>query len=345
MPLQYGVGVSRLRQLYHTLPPFNTIQPNNAAISRISVGVFYAGASLVMASQAGKSRKKCDRSMKPGARRAAAWPKPEENAHKRREKVARPKCGVRAYHPHLDDPEYLISQQRYPMAAQFGTKAETLAMLENRIKNARILPQHCFTASQWRQTPKKVLKRLLATPWSLGPLIVRSSAQSEDTDATSMAGHFTSVGNVVSRDGLSAAIEQVMASFPFNSQEDQIFVQPFLTSVQMSGVAFTRDPNNGGHYYVINYDADSGGTDSVTSGSGQHLQTRFLARNAPSPPPEPWGRLLLLLQELETLFDRDALDVEFAVASTGDLYLFQVRSLHRAGGFLAHAQEHQQVLQ
>ncbi|MBF0153855.1 MAG: phosphoenolpyruvate synthase [Magnetococcales bacterium] len=228
---------------------------------------------------------------------------------------------------------------------QFGTKAETLALLEPLVKHARILPQIRLTARQWRQSPGKILKRIFATTWSQGALIVRSSARSEDTDTTSMAGHFTSVGNVVSRDGLSRAIEQVLASFPDNTLDDQIFIQPFLSQVRLSGVAFTRDPNNGSHYHVINYDAHSGSTDSVTSGAGRHLQTLYFARHAPITPTQPWGDLLRLLQELESLFARDALDVEFAVAGDGTLYLFQVRPLHRAGGFLADAQAHQQVLQ
>ncbi|MBF0134786.1 MAG: PEP-utilizing enzyme [Magnetococcus sp. DMHC-1] len=231
------------------------------------------------------------------------------------------------------------------MAMQFGTKAETLALLEPVLKSARILPQYRFTARQWRETPGRVRQEILGHAWSQGPLIVRSSARAEDTESGSLAGHFTSVGNVVSQDDLSLAIDQVLASFAAGSQDDQIFVQPFLSSVHVSGVAFTRDPNTGGHYNVINYDAHTGKTDGVTSGAGQHLQTLYLARNAPELPSEPWQGLLRLLQELETLFARDTLDVEFAVAGNGELYLLQVRPLHRAGGFTGDAATSRQVLQ
>ena len=57
--------------------------------------------------------------------------------------------------------------------------------------------------------------------------------------------------------------------------DNQVFVQPMLSNVLMAGVAFTRDPNGGGPYFVINYDDRSGRTDLVTSGRAAVDQKTF----------------------------------------------------------------------
>ncbi len=52
----------------------------------------------------------------------------------------------------------------------------------------------------------------------------------------------------------------------FKNNYDQIIVQKLILNVDISGVIFTKDPQTGYPYYVINYD-DSGATDLVTSGN------------------------------------------------------------------------------
>ena len=44
-----------------------------------------------------------------------------------------------------------------------------------------------------------------------------------------------------------------------------------VTMVKSSGVAFTKDLENGANYYVINYDDVTGKTNTVTSGQGHYL--------------------------------------------------------------------------
>ncbi len=154
-----------------------------------------------------------------------------------------------------------IAPKRAAPAMGFGTKVETLARLSTTISNARVLPQICFSVAQWRADAGSVVSEILDTPWGCGPLIARSSAKGEDGRTASQAGKYVSVANVLGEQALANAIERVIASYsPDPGPGDQVFVQPFLESVSLAGVAFSPDPNSGGPYVIINYDDTSGRT-------------------------------------------------------------------------------------
>ena len=54
-----------------------------------------------------------------------------------------------------------------------------------------------------------------------------------------------------------------------------------MQNTSMSGVIFTHDLNTGAPYYVINYDDESGMTDTVTSGSSEYAnRTLYIHRNS-----------------------------------------------------------------
>lgn len=205
----------------------------------------------------------------------------------------------------------------------FTTKAETLAALEGILTTARVLPQVRLTAGQSRRDPELV-GRLVRQADLPAPWIVRSSARNEDTVESSNAGKFLSIPNVSGEAALRQAVERV-AKIMGAEPENQIFVQPCLTHVELCGVAFTADPNTGGNYYILNYDK-TGSTSSVTDGSGQTLEIFYHFKAAPEPPPAPLDRVVALCRELEKLFQCPALDLEFAL-SDGELYLLQVRPL------------------
>lgn len=198
----------------------------------------------------------------------------------------------------------------------FGTKAETLARLAPLLRSARVLPLRHFTVSAWRADAAAAIAGIDAEPWSAGPLIVRSSARSEDTLKSSEAGRYVSVGNVGGREALSAAIERVIASFGEAGAEDQVLVQPMLAGVGISGVAFSRDPNTSSPYVVINYD-DHGDTSAVTGGKGDHLKTFICWKHRIERCPPALRGIVDLLNELEKLLGSDSLDVEFAVDAEG----------------------------
>lgn len=211
------------------------------------------------------------------------------------------------------------------MKLDFKTKAQTLALLAERLVHGRVLPQICFTVGEWEKLASDMAVIQYFPTWSK-EVIVRSSAVNEDSATSSLAGHYRSIKNVGNKKELIDAIATVAKSMRGGDIDDEIFIQPMLRKVRVSGVAFTRNPNNGGHYYVINYDETSGGTDSVESGRSNKLGIRYHFKGAPIKHKGWLGKLLLLLQELEGLFLNDALDVEFAVVEAG-IVLLQVRPL------------------
>ena len=208
---------------------------------------------------------------------------------------------------------------------QFTTKAGTLQQLTGVLSAARVLPQVCFTAGEARRNPGRIPALLREADFPAGPVIVRSSARNEDTTECSNAGKFLSIPNVEGEEAILRAVEQVAEAMGLDP-ENQIFIQPFLTDVTLCGVAFTADPSTGGNYCIFNYDGSTGSTSSVTDGTGQNLETFYYFKDAPEPPPPPLDRVAALCRELEGLFQRPALDLEFAIADD-ILYLLQVRPL------------------
>jgi glutamine kinase len=218
------------------------------------------------------------------------------------------------------------SSERVP-AIQFQTKAETLAILAPLVRGARVLPQIRFSGADWLRDREEVLSRISDAAWTSGRLIVRSSGRGEDSAGSSKAGKYDSVAGVLGRTALAEAIGTVIASMASGgADEDQVFVQPMLEAVSMAGVAFSRT-TNGAPYIVINYDEGSGLTDRVTSGLGENLQTFYCLRSQPHFCPKTIAPVAALLGELEHLLGCDAIDVEFAIAGDGQLYLLQVRPL------------------
>jgi glutamine kinase len=209
----------------------------------------------------------------------------------------------------------------------FSTKAESLEALAPLLRSARVLPQVRFSVGEWRSDAAAVIAAPTAAPWGSERVIVRSSARNEDGAANSQAGKYESVLGVVGSAALTQAIEGVIDSFGEDPRDDdQIFVQPMLDRVAMAGVVFSRNPG-GGPYFIINYDDRSGLTDRVTAGVGDDLKTFLCLKSRPDACPPSLAPVIALVSELETLLACDALDVEFAVADDGQLYLLQVRPL------------------
>lgn len=230
------------------------------------------------------------------------------------------------------------------MSYTFGTKSETLAQLEGHLKHAKVLPQIRFTIADWKAGKSKLIKRVFKRSWGQSPLIVRSSGIAEDTLKESLAGHYSTELGVSGELQFEKAVDAVIKSMGTSGHDDQILIQPMLQEVQVSGVAFTRDPNTGGYYDVINYDDQSGKTDTVTSGTSNVLKTYYndktsTQRNANN----KFLTLFSLLRELEDLFSTDFLDVEFAIKDD-ELYLLQVRPLILSANCSLSMQQHAEVL-
>lgn len=207
----------------------------------------------------------------------------------------------------------------------FSTKARTLQALRPHLSTAEVLPLVICTVAQLREDVRVLLDALAQAELLDKTLIVRSSAQNEDTAQGSNAGKFLSIGNVRGKAALLDAVQQVAQAMGEDG-ENEVFIQPCLQDVELCGVAFTADPNTGGNYYVINYDDQTGSTSSVTDGTGTQLAVSYHFKDAPFAPKAPLDRVVQLCRELENLFQMLALDIEFAF-SGGRLYLFQVRPL------------------
>ena len=223
-----------------------------------------------------------------------------------------------------------------------STKASTLASLVGRLTSAQIQPLECFIVADWQTDSATVLHGLCERFGEAVPLVVRSSALSEDSATASLAGHFTSVLNVHGAVALRSAIEEVIDSYGTEtSPQDEVLIQPMLSGVCLSGVAFSHDPATGSPYRVVNY-ALGADTTSVTSGTGE-TSTFVAAPNAPNVP-HNMVKVLALLDELQSLFPGRPLDIEFAIAAPGDsLYLLQVRPLVMQQS-LSDGEQHQALL-
>lgn len=209
----------------------------------------------------------------------------------------------------------------------FGTKAETLENLSKIIKSAKVLPQVRFNVKKWRENPEKIIGKILGNKWDEIDLIVRSSAINEDSSIQSLAGHFLSIIDVKGIDNLKEAISKVIASFNDNNEENQVFIQPMLKDVIMSGVVFSKDPNTGGNYIVINYDDSTGSTSSVTSGSSNNTRVYYHFKDYDKIENKNIGLIVNLVYDLESIFKSDSLDIEFATTQDNTIYLLQVRPL------------------
>lgn len=208
----------------------------------------------------------------------------------------------------------------------FGTKAETLKNLENckELDSAVILPQVNFTVEEWNKN-KALYLNAIETMRGEKPVIVRSSCIAEDTYEKSAAGKYISVLNCRSEREISDAVETVIRSYDEN-RNNQVLVQPMLENVRLSGVAFTRDPNTNGNYYVINYD-ETGSTEAITSGNISDSKLCYIYKECDEYLNQDIEKVVTCLIQLEKIFSSSRLDVEFAIDNKKILYVLQVRPL------------------
>lgn len=207
----------------------------------------------------------------------------------------------------------------------FGSKAETLERLEKVVKKAKILPQIRLDAMRWDKS--FLVDQLERKGWKNLPLIVRSSASREDSIKSSFAGHFASVSHVFTLDELCKSIDSVISSYGKISDKDQVFIQPMLQSISMSGVIFSYDQRTGAPYRVVNYDDITGSTNTVTSGSSNALKVYYAHRSMRKNHPKRIDLVISMMEELEFIFNHSSLDAEFAITRDEQLFLFQVRHL------------------
>jgi len=92
--------------------------------------------------------------------------------------------------------------------------------------------------------------------------------------------------------------------------------------VKLSGVAFTRIPENGEPYYVINYHEGSS-TIQITHGMSDSI-IKIFRKTKLSSIPHQWKRLLSSIKELESILDFTNLDIEFGITPSNLSKFFSV---------------------
>lgn len=213
------------------------------------------------------------------------------------------------------------------MQLSFQTKARNLLVLQDRLKSAKVLPLILTSLKELEANEKGILEKIqkfFSGKSACKKLIIRSSSRNEDSVESSNAGAFLSIANVsVESQAILDALHQVGASMP--KSEDEILIQPMLQNITMCGVATSADKDTLAPYDCIEYDK-SGSNSSITDGSAKGVSF-FRHKESELPSDSALKSIILMLRELESLFDYEFLDVEFAIDDKGDLYCLQVRPL------------------
>ncbi len=210
----------------------------------------------------------------------------------------------------------------------FTSKADTLKFLQEKITKSKIEQSFDFTTEEWQKNELNILNKVMKL-FNGQLVVVRSSAVGEDTIEKSEAGNFTSVLNVnsTSKTKLKKSIETVIHSYEKKGRsniDNQILIQKQTHSVKTSGVLFTRTPDIGAPYYIVNFE-DGKSTDSVTKGLiGNTI--KIFRKISLEDIPVKWKNLVLSVREIEQILGTDLLDMEFAITNN-NIVIFQVRPL------------------
>ena len=212
----------------------------------------------------------------------------------------------------------------------FGTKANNLDFLRKHLETGKICSSYIFNANAW-ENKKDLIYSEIVNKYPNKLIIVRSSADSEDSQESSFAGKYLSFLEVSSnnKDEVIKAINQVINSYGENiSNKDQVLIQPFISNISVSGVVFSHDLTTGSPYYVINYDDKSGRTDTITSGSDDESRTLTIYRKEVNKiSSSRFFSLLKTVKEIEEITNSNGVDIEFAITKEEEVYIFQVRPI------------------
>jgi phosphohistidine swiveling domain-containing protein len=229
----------------------------------------------------------------------------------------------------LDDPAAVV-------AAVTGAKAAALARA--RQIGLPVLPGFAITVDG---TASGLGSRELREAWrrlsddGARALAVRSSSTVEDSSTTSMAGHFTTVLDVVGWSDFVAAVDEVLADS--GDEPMAVLVQPMLDA-RVGGVLFGIDPISGRRDRVL-VEVVHGGPVSLVSGGVVARSHVLSSRGRLIDMTVGEGPILSMRQrvELARLAARTASafggpqDVEWAIDPDARLWLLQSRPITATG--------------
>jgi pyruvate,water dikinase len=233
----------------------------------------------------------------------------------------------------LYQPQRLFSLSE-PLDDQvYGEKAARLSQLKRagfKVPLGWVLP--AFKAKS--QASQQLSNFSLPIPGSQLPLIVRSSAIGEDSDNSSAAGQYDSIGPVTTEAELINAIDRCCQSYwsseaisyrrqrRLHDEGIAILIQPYISS-KVAGVMFSRHPLDGSSKVII--EALPGGGEAVVGGkfTPLHLEINFstldpkkdilnLVKNTSLLPGSIIAELVGLAQEIETFYHGLPQDIEWS---------------------------------
>ena len=143
----------------------------------------------------------------------------------------------------------------------FTSKADVLKLLSSKVKLAKIEEIFIFSVNEWTENQKKILKQI-KNKFKNNLIVIRSSALDEDSIFKSGAGNYESIlfVNPTLEKQIISAITTVVNSYKFKgnfNKKNQIIVQKQTLDSIINGVIFTRTPESGSPYYVINFNENN----------------------------------------------------------------------------------------
>ena len=210
-----------------------------------------------------------------------------------------------------------------------ATKAENLVKLYNYQKKINIyVPKIIFFSKKYYLKNNQIILKKIQNKFKNKKIILRSSSKLEDKQGSSNAGKFKSYPDLnPDSKKIKECINLICEDF--NSLNDQIIAQEFISKPDISGVIFTRNINNNSPYYFVNIDS-SGRTDLVTSGqSNPSMKTLVFYRDTSKyKVPKKYKKLLEVTKKIERIFNNDRIDIEFCIKNE-KIYIFQCRPLKK----------------
>lgn len=214
------------------------------------------------------------------------------------------------------------------------SKGETLLILQNLVKLSLVPKSKVLVARDLMLNFETQYIELLNF-FGAEEIAIRSSHLEEDQISASSAGKFYTSLNLDIEDKKTVQEEvfKVIDSYRKSDKkidDQQVLFQTMVKDVYCSGVVFTQNQVDGSPYYVINYDDESGKTDTITGGKrinanrilyiyhGQIQKLNSLR----------FSNLIKSTNEIQNLYKIDNLDIEFVINSQDQIFVLQVRPLY-----------------
>lgn len=213
----------------------------------------------------------------------------------------------------------------------FGTKAQNLISLSNKVQKSKIPHLLSIKFADFNENEERIIENIVSFFNESKKLVVRSSSKEEDSFKQSNAGAYESIlGVELEYDTILKAITRVFGSYESWNFDDEVIVQNQIFDVSYSGVIFTRSLQSLAPYYEINLSRGPN-TAAITSGETNDFEHYVISREAYASVKDSVPREIKVLvdaaKEIEKLCGYSALDIEFAVGQDGTIYTLQVRPL------------------